>query len=273
MSWFEAPDAAGAGPDRAERPLARRPAGAHRRDGHAELAGVRGDARRASRNGLAALGVRPRERVAVLMDSRLETVLALFGIVRAGAVAVPLNVSITDSAVAAMCADAACVAVFACGSPLRAHRCAASAGRARRPPLHRLRCAGEGAGSTSRRSPPGSRARCPTVAIAPDDECNLIYSSGTTALPKGIVHTHACRMHWAYDCGDRAALSQRLPHAVLARAVLEHQLGHDARDDAGRRHDRAAATLQPARRARASSRPSASRTAPSYRCSSSGCSS
>ena len=70
-------------------------------------------------NGLAALGVRPRERVAVLMDCRLETVLTLFGIIRAGAVAVPLNVSITDAAVAAMCADAGCVAVFASG-----HHCA-----------------------------------------------------------------------------------------------------------------------------------------------------
>src|ERR1035438_9816142 len=64
-------------------------------------------------NGLAALGVRPRERVAVLMDTRLETVLTLFGVIRAGAVAVPLNVSITDAAVAGMCADASCVAVFA----------------------------------------------------------------------------------------------------------------------------------------------------------------
>ena len=60
--------------------------------------------------------MRPRERVAVLMDSRLETVLTLFGILRAGAVAVPLNVSINDSAVAAMCADAGCVAVFASGA-------------------------------------------------------------------------------------------------------------------------------------------------------------
>ncbi len=67
-------------------------------------------------NGLASLGVQPQERVAVLMDCRLETVLAMFGIVRAGAVAVPLNVSITDAAVAGMCADAACVAVFASGA-------------------------------------------------------------------------------------------------------------------------------------------------------------
>src|SRR5271167_3354487 len=59
-------------------------------------------------NGLAALGVKPRERVALLMDTRIETALALFGVIRAGAVAVPLNVSITDAAVAGMCADAGC---------------------------------------------------------------------------------------------------------------------------------------------------------------------
>lgn len=66
-------------------------------------------------NGLASVGISPRDRVAVLMDSRWETVIALFGIVRAGAVAVPLNISISDAAVAAMCADAGCVAVFASG--------------------------------------------------------------------------------------------------------------------------------------------------------------
>ena len=70
-------------------------------------------------------GSAPRERVAVLMDTRIETVIAMFGIVRAGAVAVPLNVSINDAAIATMCADAGCVAVFASGASLRAHRCVA----------------------------------------------------------------------------------------------------------------------------------------------------
>ena len=89
-------------------------------------------------------GRAPRERVAVLMDSRLETVIAMFGIVRAGAVAVPLNVSINDAAVAAMCADADCVAVFASGIPMRAHRCTARRRRTRRRAFHRLRIAGRG---------------------------------------------------------------------------------------------------------------------------------
>ncbi|MGO9945824.1 MAG: class I adenylate-forming enzyme family protein [Steroidobacteraceae bacterium] len=151
-------------------------------------------------NGLKAMGVRPRERVAVLMDNRLETVLALFGIVRAGAVAVPLNVSINDAAVAAMCSDADCVAVFASG-----HHCARidalrSSGNLRA--RHFVGCdASPNGWHDFQGFVAAQRHAVPRVAIAPDDECNLIYSSGTTALPKGIIHTHACRMHWAYDAG------------------------------------------------------------------------
>ncbi len=151
-------------------------------------------------NGLASLGVQPRERVALLMDIRLDTVLAMFGIIRAGAVAVPLNLSSNDAAIAAMCADAGCVAVFAAD-----HQCAR---------IDALRSAGALAARhcIASDAPVGDwielrtwmaqqSAAAPAVKIAPDDECNLIYSSGTTALPKGITHTHACRMHWAYDAG------------------------------------------------------------------------
>ncbi len=155
-------------------------------------------------NGLKSLGVQPCERVAVLMDNRLETVLVLFGIVRAGAVAVPLNASITDAAVAAMCADAGCIAVFASG-----HHCARidalrSSGNLRA--RHFIGCDAPRAGWRDFQGFVAAQTQAaPALAIAPDDECNLIYSSGTTALPKGIIHTHACRMHWAND----AALALR----------------------------------------------------------------
>jgi acyl-CoA synthetase (AMP-forming)/AMP-acid ligase II len=170
-------------------------------DGASELSWAEfADATAQVANGLKALGVQPRERVAVLMDNRLETALVLFGIVRAGAVAVPLNVSINDAAVAAMCADAGCIAVFASGNHCARIDALRSSGSLSA--RHFISCdAPRGAWRDFKGFVAAQPPNAPAVAIAPDDECNLIYSSGTTALPKGIIHTHACRMHWAYDAG------------------------------------------------------------------------
>jgi acyl-CoA synthetase (AMP-forming)/AMP-acid ligase II len=149
-------------------------------------------------HGLVALGIAPRERVAVLMDTRAETAITLFGIARAGCVAVPLNVSITDQAVAAMCEDARVVAVFASGS-----HCARIDGlraTGRLAARHFIGCDAPSAGWVEFSAfSAGQLSDAPTIVVLPEDECNLIYSSGTTAVPKGIVHTHRCRMHWAYD--------------------------------------------------------------------------
>ena len=41
----------------------------------------------------------------------------------------------------------------------------------------------------------------PESKIAPGDLCNIIYSSGTTGDPKGIVHTHQARVHFAMAYG------------------------------------------------------------------------
>jgi acyl-CoA synthetase (AMP-forming)/AMP-acid ligase II len=203
MSWFQAPTPLV--PDLIEqngRWLARQPALV---DGPTVLAWADfSDATAQVAHALAALGVAPRERVALLMDTRFETVLAMFGIVRAGAVAVPLNTSITDSAVAGMCADAACSAVFASGA--HCERIDALRNSSALQARHFIACEPPHAGwhdfHALTRSQP---AAPPAPALRPDDECNLIYSSGTTALPKGIVHTHSCRMNWAYD----AALALR----------------------------------------------------------------
>ncbi|HXY98121.1 MAG TPA: AMP-binding protein [Steroidobacteraceae bacterium] len=142
-------------------------------------------------NGIAALGLEPGERIAILMDNSLEMALTIFGILRSGCVAVPLNVSVTDAAVGAMIEDARARAVFASGS-----HCARIGSLA-------VRVAHGSPGPPWIELTPWmaqQSAATPRAALSPGAECNIIYSSGTTGVPKGIVHTHRCRLNWAVDC-------------------------------------------------------------------------
>lgn len=145
---------------------------------------------------LRAGGVAPGDRVVVLMRNGLEMVEAMFGVLRAGACVVPLNVSISDEAVHAMLADSGAVAVIATDD----HAPRFDAARA--PGVRLWVCAGTppAGGITWREF--GAWRDAATLftdpaPITPDALCNIIYSSGTTGLPKGIVHTHRRRVDWA----------------------------------------------------------------------------
>ena len=149
-------------------------------------------------HGLLSRGVCPGDRVAILMSNGLPMVQAIFGTMAAGACSVPINLSVNDEALAGMLADAGAVALIATED---------QAGRVRRlegslPDILQLLVTdGEAAQGWV-----GLEALCedqsealPAVAIQPDSLLNIIYSSGTTGSPKGILHTHGGRRDWAYD--------------------------------------------------------------------------
>lgn len=53
------------------------------------------------------------------------------------------------------------------------------------------------------------------IVVKPDDMFNIMYSSGTTGLPKGIVHTHYIRCMYAYSF---AAAYRMTPESVTLHA-------------------------------------------------------
>ena len=147
--------------------------------------------------GLAAAGCDNGARVGIVMDNSAGMVVAILGAMAAGAVAVPLNVSVSDDTLAVLLSDAGASAVIA--SPRHVGRLAAAG-----PDTSVLRLAD----GTADECGPGWQsfaawrdAQTPKAGwspIAPDQPCSIIYSSGTTGRPKGIVHTHAARTDWAH---------------------------------------------------------------------------
>jgi acyl-CoA synthetase (AMP-forming)/AMP-acid ligase II len=146
-------------------------------------------------NSLIDAGLAKGDRVVVLMKNSYEMAEAMFGIVRAGCVAVPLNVSISNDAVAGMVANSEAKAVVASGEHV--HRVESLRNRIDVmliAPDTNLDGWHDYAAMRDAAS-----AAIPAVEISPEDECNIIYSSGTTGLPKGIVHDHAGREAWGSD--------------------------------------------------------------------------
>ena len=148
---------------------------------------------------LDALGVGKGDRVVVLMRNGYEMLLAMLGTVHAGAVAVPLNVSVSEDGMVSMIADSDARAIVASHEHVERIETI----RERLPVNTGDRLIAHGDERDGWRPFAGVlEAAAPGYlrpAVRPDDHCNVIYSSGTTGLPKGIVHSHGCRMAWAYD--------------------------------------------------------------------------
>jgi acyl-CoA synthetase (AMP-forming)/AMP-acid ligase II len=148
-------------------------------------------------NGLRELGVKPGDRVATLMGNSIEALQTAFGILKAGCVAVPLSTMVPADVLARLLDDSEARAVLV----EEPHRAKASTIR------DGLGHVVDGGWIGSGFSDPGwtgyddwmaaSDPSDPGVVIGPDDVFTITYTSGTTGVPKGIVHTHRGRHNWA----------------------------------------------------------------------------
>ncbi len=144
--------------------------------------------------GLLAAGVERGERVAVLMGNRPEALASLFGAALAGAVAVPLSTFAPRPELEFMLADASAVAVLTQTRMLSRHYgddVAALA--ADLPRLRTVAVVGEpswDAFLAEGASVTDEQLTTAASATRPEDDGLIIYSSGTTSRPKGMVHAH-----------------------------------------------------------------------------------
>jgi len=150
-------------------------------------------------------GLQPRDAIAICASTSLPYAATFLGALRAGVAVAPLAPSSSADSLATMAADADARLLFV----------DAAVAQALVPVRERIAAriiALDGSAATTHfddwLAAPGTQPA--PVGIQPDWPFNIIYSSGTTGAPKGIVQPHS--MRWAHV--QRASLNGYGPDAV-----------------------------------------------------------
>ena len=139
---------------------------------------------------LAVIGVGPGERCAILADNDAHWCAAYLGVLRRGAVAVPLDTAYKPSQAASLLTDCGARVVFTSSKYLDTVRLARTAAKSdcRLVLLH-----GQAEETASFEGMIGGRMPAPPLPACPsrlEDPAVILYTSGTTSDPKGVVLTH-----------------------------------------------------------------------------------
>ena len=179
--------------------------------------------------GLAALGVRKSERVAVHAEKSLDLILLYLATLRLGALYLPLNTAYQAAELAYFLDDAEPV-LFVCDPATDTVETASA------PTV--LTLGADGKGSLAE-AIAGSHPAPPAVAIAPDDLAAIVYTSGTTGRSKGAMITHTNLVSnaralidaWGVVPGDRLLHALPLYHIHGLFIALNTMLLAGARTD------------------------------------------
>ena len=142
--------------------------------------------------GLLESGLERGQSVAILGSSSIAYALVFLAAVRAGGVAAPLTTSAAAAQLEGMARDSGARHIFIDSTKL------AELGEDCFPGLEKIVL---DEALEAWMAPAGTHA--PEIAHKPSDPFNIIYSSGTTGTPKGIVHSHG--MRWRQFAATAAA--------------------------------------------------------------------
>jgi long-chain acyl-CoA synthetase len=172
--------------------------------------------------GLRALGVRPGDRVALLLGNGIPFPVVLFAVLRTGAIAVPMSIREQTPGLAYMLGHS--------GARVVVHD-AELADRLPAPadvPALRHRIAVDAQAPWQRMALLAQNGSAPPATVQEEDTAIILYTSGTTGRPKGAMLTHLsiCHsvLHYEYCMGlsaaDRALVAVPMSHVTGVIALI-----------------------------------------------------
>jgi acyl-CoA synthetase (AMP-forming)/AMP-acid ligase II len=159
-------------------------------------------------------GVKQREAISVCASTSIEYATLFLGALSIGVVTAPLAPSSTPEQLEGMVADSGAKLLFLDASTADSLKNAGDAGTVR------ISLDGSDCGKPFADWLAPAGASVTPAKVDPADPFNIIYSSGTTGIPKGIVQSH--RMRWAHVQRANAFLYNRTATTLLSTPLYSN---------------------------------------------------